>query len=321
MGPLQWWWRTWSKVIDPSQEQELVGALTKAEEQEQRADRLASELNGRDSTVGALEKRAAKAEGEARRVQARASELEDREAQLQSRVDELSPLKAEVTKLREQQKKADAELERLRSRVKDADTDRAELERLRSRIKDADTDRAELERLRSRIKDADTDRAEVKRLRSRVKELESRQQAAPTGEASDAPSTTAKTSDAPSTTAKTSDAPSTTAKTSDGSGAAAGGGGPDVSGATKVLGRSVNLDDLTVVEGIGPKIASLLSDAGISTWRALSDAEPDRLRGVLQDAGPRYRVHDPGSWPRQAALLADGKWQEFKDLRAKVRSR
>jgi predicted flap endonuclease-1-like 5' DNA nuclease len=304
MGPLQWWWRTWSKVIDPSQEQELVGALTKAEEQEQRADRLASELNGRDSTVGALEKRAAKAEGEARRVQARASELEDREAQLQSRVDELSPLKAEVTKLREQQKKADAELERLRSR-----------------IKDADTDRAELERLRSRIKDADTDRAEVKRLRSRVKELESRQQAAPTGEASDAPSTTAKTSDAPSTTAKTSDAPSTTAKTSDGSGAAAGGGGPDVSGATKVLGRSVNLDDLTVVEGIGPKIASLLSDAGISTWRALSDAEPDRLRGVLQDAGPRYRVHDPGSWPRQAALLADGKWQEFKDLRAKVRSR
>jgi len=271
MGPLQWWWRTWSKVIDPGHEQELVGARTKAEEEEQRADQLASELNGRDSTVGALEKRATKAERDAQRVQSRISELEESEAQLQSRVEELLPLEAEVAKLRKRLGKADAEAERLRSRVEDADADRTEVER----------------------------------LRSRVEELESRQQGADTGDTSDAASTTPDTGNA-----------------SDRSGAAAGTGRqPDVSGAATVLGRSVNLDDLTVVEGIGPKIAGLLADAGISTWRALADADPDRLRGVLQEAGPRYRVHDPGSWPQQAALLADGKWQEFKDLRAKIRSR
>lgn len=96
---------------------------------------------------------------------------------------------------------------------------------------------------------------------------------------------------------------------------------PDVSMATKVLGTSIKLDDLTVIEGIGPKIADLLSNAGFSTWRALSEADTAELRRVLEEAGPRYRVHDPSKWPSQAELLAQGRWQDYKDLTAKVRSR
>lgn len=96
---------------------------------------------------------------------------------------------------------------------------------------------------------------------------------------------------------------------------------PDLSAAAGVLGRAVKLDDLTVVEGVGPKIAELLTNAGITTWAALASAEPERLRGVLDDAGPRYHVHDPSSWPTQADALASGQWERFAELRSQVRTR
>ncbi|HEX6255581.1 MAG TPA: helix-hairpin-helix domain-containing protein [Euzebyales bacterium] len=89
---------------------------------------------------------------------------------------------------------------------------------------------------------------------------------------------------------------------------------PDVSAATEVLGTKIKVDDLTVVEGIGPKIAGLLADAGIDTWRALGAADVERLQEVLAEAGPRYRMHDPSGWPTQAGLLADGRWEQFADL-------
>lgn len=96
---------------------------------------------------------------------------------------------------------------------------------------------------------------------------------------------------------------------------------PDVAEAASVLGKRIDLDDLTVIEGIGPKIADLLRGAGISTWRRLSEADPTDLRRVLDDAGPRFRVHQPANWPPQAGLLADGRWQEFKDLVGSMRER
>lgn len=91
-------------------------------------------------------------------------------------------------------------------------------------------------------------------------------------------------------------------------------GTPDVEAAREVLGTKVTANDLTVVEGVGPKIAGLLTDAGIDTWRALGDVDVERLRLVLAEAGPRYRMHDPSSWPTQGRLLADGRWQDFRDL-------
>jgi predicted flap endonuclease-1-like 5' DNA nuclease len=81
-----------------------------------------------------------------------------------------------------------------------------------------------------------------------------------------------------------------------------------------VLGFKLQADDLKVVEGIGPAIESLLHGAGITTWRALQQTDPARIREVLDAAGPRFKMHDPGTWPRQAGLLADGQWDEFKKL-------
>lgn len=89
---------------------------------------------------------------------------------------------------------------------------------------------------------------------------------------------------------------------------------PDPSEAAEVLGARVTVDDLTLVDGVGPKIAGVLADAGIGTWRALGDADVEQLRGVLEEAGARYRMHDPSGWPAQARLLAEGRWREFKEL-------
>lgn len=72
-------------------------------------------------------------------------------------------------------------------------------------------------------------------------------------------------------------------------------------------------DDLKAVEGIGPKIEGLLHDAGIKTWRALADSSVDAIQGILNAAGDRYKLADPGTWPKQAELAADGKWDELRE--------
>lgn len=71
-------------------------------------------------------------------------------------------------------------------------------------------------------------------------------------------------------------------------------------------------DDLTKVEGIGPKIKGLLNDDGIWSFRQLSQSTVERLQEILSNAGPRYRIHNPGTWPDQARLAADGKWDELE---------
>ena len=71
-------------------------------------------------------------------------------------------------------------------------------------------------------------------------------------------------------------------------------------------------DDLTKVEGVGPKIKNLLNDAGIWSFRQLSHSNVDALQEILNNAGPRYRIHNPGTWPDQAGLAADGKWDQLE---------
>jgi predicted flap endonuclease-1-like 5' DNA nuclease len=82
----------------------------------------------------------------------------------------------------------------------------------------------------------------------------------------------------------------------------------------EVLGQAVRLDDLTLIEGIGPKIAELLQSAGITTWWGLATGGVEPVKATLAAAGPRYQVHDPSTWPRQADLLAHGRWEEFRAL-------
>jgi predicted flap endonuclease-1-like 5' DNA nuclease len=71
-------------------------------------------------------------------------------------------------------------------------------------------------------------------------------------------------------------------------------------------------DNLTKVEGIGPKIQGLLYDDGIFTWQQLSEVAVSRIQKVLDAAGSRYRVHNPGTWPKQAGMAAKGEWEKLK---------
>jgi predicted flap endonuclease-1-like 5' DNA nuclease len=71
-------------------------------------------------------------------------------------------------------------------------------------------------------------------------------------------------------------------------------------------------DDLKVIEGIGPKIESILKAAGIGNWHDLAEATVTNLKGVLEQAGSRYRLNDPSTWPEQARLLAGSEWDKFK---------
>lgn len=73
-------------------------------------------------------------------------------------------------------------------------------------------------------------------------------------------------------------------------------------------------DDLKKIEGVGPKIAGLMNEAGIMTFADLAKAKKADLQKILEDAGSRYKAHDPTTWPQQAKLAADGKWDELKVL-------
>ncbi|MEM8584989.1 MAG: helix-hairpin-helix domain-containing protein [Bacteroidota bacterium] len=82
---------------------------------------------------------------------------------------------------------------------------------------------------------------------------------------------------------------------------------------------STNPNDLKVVEGIGQKIEGLLKDAGINTWSELSQASVERLQEILDAAGSRYRLAKPGTWPQQAGLAAEGKWEDLRNLQENLR--
>ncbi len=71
-------------------------------------------------------------------------------------------------------------------------------------------------------------------------------------------------------------------------------------------------DDLKKIEGVGPKIASLLAEGGLETFAKVADASADQIKEILLAAGNRYKMHDPTTWPAQAKMAAEGKWDELK---------
>jgi len=79
-------------------------------------------------------------------------------------------------------------------------------------------------------------------------------------------------------------------------------------------------DDLKLIEGIGPKIASVLQGAGIHTFAHLAATDMDRLQAILREADPRlFRLADPGTWPEQARLAAAGEWDALAEMQGRLR--
>ncbi len=77
-------------------------------------------------------------------------------------------------------------------------------------------------------------------------------------------------------------------------------------------------DDLKLIEGIGPKVSQILKEHGIKTFKDLSKKDPEDIKKLLESKGIRGIV-DPTTWPEQAKLAAEGKWEELKKLQTELK--
>jgi len=71
-------------------------------------------------------------------------------------------------------------------------------------------------------------------------------------------------------------------------------------------------DDLTKVEGIGPKISEALGNAGVKTFAELAAKSVEEVKAILEEAGGALASKNPGTWPKQAEMAAAGQWDELK---------
>jgi small subunit ribosomal protein S2 len=83
--------------------------------------------------------------------------------------------------------------------------------------------------------------------------------------------------------------------------------------------KKPSTQDLTKIEGIGPKAAEALIKAGIGTYAALADSTPEQIREILTAASSTFAHLDPTSWPKQAVMAASGSWDELKVWQDNVR--
>ena len=85
--------------------------------------------------------------------------------------------------------------------------------------------------------------------------------------------------------------------------------------AKKATGKA---DDLKKIEGAGPKAAEALVNAGYETFEKVAKAKPEELSNVLSEASSRLAHIVTETWPKQAKLAAEGKWDELKELQEKL---
>jgi len=76
-------------------------------------------------------------------------------------------------------------------------------------------------------------------------------------------------------------------------------------------------DDLTKLEGIGPKVAKVLNDAEITTFDDLARAKAADVKNVLNEAG--LQMMNPEGWIEQASLAAKGDWEAVERLQNKLK--
>ena len=76
-------------------------------------------------------------------------------------------------------------------------------------------------------------------------------------------------------------------------------------------------DDLTKLEGIGPKVADILAKAGIHTFAGLVEAGAEKVNTILGAAG--LRMMDSAGWIDQAKLAVKGDWDGLQKLQAELK--
>lgn len=82
--------------------------------------------------------------------------------------------------------------------------------------------------------------------------------------------------------------------------------------ATKEAKKETKKDKLSIVEGIGPKTEEYFNEHGIFTFSDLAAQSVEKLTELLTEKGGIYATMDPGTWPAQAKMAAEGKMDELK---------
>ena len=79
--------------------------------------------------------------------------------------------------------------------------------------------------------------------------------------------------------------------------------------------KAAKADDLKKIEGIGPKIAETLNNAGIATFAELAKTDAAKISEIISEVRGN---HVTDTWPKQAQMAADGKWDELKEWQDKL---
>jgi large subunit ribosomal protein L21 len=77
-------------------------------------------------------------------------------------------------------------------------------------------------------------------------------------------------------------------------------------------------DDLKKIEGAGPKAAEALVNAGLDTFAKVAKTDATKLSEILSEASSRLSHIVTDTWPKQAGLAAEGKWDELKELQDRL---
>ncbi|WP_433341939.1 helix-hairpin-helix domain-containing protein [Micromonospora sp. CA-111912] len=139
---------------------------------------------------------------------------------------------------------------------------------------------------------------------------------APRAAADDAEPTSAVPDDAEPTSAVSGDAEAPGAESRAGVGEASP-SAPDAAPVPAPSAGSATADDFRRIQGIGPKMAAALQDAGIRTYRQLADLNEAALRDTIRAAGLRG-TPSLATWPQQAAVLAGAPAEADRVLSAPV---
>ncbi|WP_066222548.1 hypothetical protein [Formosa haliotis] len=89
--------------------------------------------------------------------------------------------------------------------------------------------------------------------------------------------------------------------------------------AKAIFGKLIKENDLKIVEGIGPKIEELFHNAGVKTWKALSETSVETCQSILDGGGEAFVVHKPGTWPEQARLAYEGQWKKLLEWQEELK--
>lgn len=80
---------------------------------------------------------------------------------------------------------------------------------------------------------------------------------------------------------------------------------------------SAQVDDLVILEGIGPKVAKILAQSGIRTFEDLASAKKAHVQKILDQAG--FQMMDPTGWIDQSKLAAKGDWEALEKMKSSLK--